>query len=838
MKRTSFNTGWLVSGIAGSKESTAVTLPHDAMLYERRDPATANGYHTGFYPGGVYRYSNTFFAPKAWHGQHVVMEFEGVYMRSEVYLNGVLIGGRPSGYAEFRVTLDDNLKYGEENLLEVVANNPSGPNSRWYSGSGIYRPVSLLVGPPLHIDPAGVRLRTVGLNGTTAKLNARATVVNDDTGPRTSVLRLRLTGPDGQEHSVSSRELVVQAGTCAVHDVDFVLDGAHLWSPDQPHLYDVYAELSNGDSVLDAVGDTFGIRLVTVDAERGLQINGITTKLRGGCIHHDNGVIGAHTLDAAEERRIRILRDAGYNAIRSAHNAVSRATLRACDKLGMLVMDELGDEWWRPKSRDGFSQHFLEWWQRDLDALIDKDYNHPSVIMYSIGNEIGEVSTDQGKALGYQIAAHARAADPGRYVTNGVNVFLSFIAPKDEPKAELKKTESDKKGDNPEKTIALLNFLMGAFEKLTPLLLRLPQAEKRTKDAQFALDVAGYNYGHDRWARDSKRYPDRVIVGTETFPTTTPALWRLINSMPNVIGEFVWTAWDYIGEAGIATQQYDSPRRLFQPYPALLAGAPIIDITGYRQPWSYYNQIVWGLRKGPLMAVRPLNHSGKKRAKNNWRPTDALRSWSWSGYEGVEAEVEVFADAYRVELHLNDKFIASKKIREKNLFRVAFLLPYTPGKLTATTYDKAGNVTGSDMLTSAGPETLLRVQAETSEATASGSDLIYVNVELTDNNGVLKPLADRPVTVRVEGEGMLLGFGSANPTTTEELSSTTHSTYQGRAQAVIRTTARPGEITLTATAEGLTQTTVKMTTSDKPANKSTELLRGSGGPDRTNPQPI
>jgi hypothetical protein len=825
MKRTPFNTDWLVSGIAGSAKPTAVTLPHDAMLYEKRDPATANGYHTGFYPGGVYRYSKTFVAPEAWRGQHVVIEFEGVYMRSEVYLNGVLIGGRPSGYAEFRVVLDDHLKYGEDNLLEVVANNPSGPNSRWYSGSGIYRPVSLLIGPLLHIDPTGLQLRTVSLEGTNATVHARATVTNDDIKARTSTLRVTLTGPDGKEISATSQEVVTPPGTNSVHAVEFTIDGAHLWSPEHPHLYSVYAELADKNDGLDTVEDTFGIRIVTVNAHQGLQINGATTKLRGGCIHHDNGIIGAHTLEAAEERRIRILRDAGYNAIRSAHNALSRATLRACDKLGMLVMDELGDEWWRPKSRDGFSRHFLEWWQRDLDALIAKDYNHPSVIMYSIGNEIGEISTDQGKALGYDIAAHARSADPDRFITNGVNVFLSFIAPKDDPKVESEKVENKEKAGDPEKTIAMLNFLMGAFEKLTPLLLRLPQAENRTREAQFALDVAGYNYGHDRWVRDTKRYPDRVIVGTETTPSTTATLWRLINAMPNVIGEFVWTAWDYVGEAGIATQQYDSPRKLFQPYPALLAGAPIIDITGYRQPWSYYNEIVWGRTRGPFLSVRPLNHAGEKRTKNNWRPTDTVHSWSWSGYEGVTAEVEVYADAYRVDLHLNDRLIASRKVREKNQFRTAFTMPYAPGKLTATAYDKSGNVVGSATLASAGPETVLRVTAESSEATADGADLVFIDVELTDNTGVLKPLDDRPVTVTVEGEGTLLGFGSANPATAEQLSSPTHSTYQGRAQAIIRTTTRPGEITFTASADGLTQATVKITTSDN-SGKSARLRGG------------
>lgn len=805
MLRLPFVDDWTVRSDTAT-EATAVTLPHDAMLFEQRDPNTPNAHHTGFYPGGVYRYEKRFFAPEDWRDARVLVEFEGVYMRSDVYLNGHRIGGRPSGYAQFRTDLGKHLLIGQENVLEVVANNPSGPNSRWYSGSGIYRPVHLMIGAPLHLDPDGVRLQTLTLNGSTATVQVDLTLTNTAAEDRESTTRVMLREPGGTTvaEATIGPTLVPAAGTSHA-GTTFTVSDAKPWSVEEPFLYEVHAELAADGATIDEWAGEFGIRTVSADAQNGFQLNGVTLKLRGACVHHDNGVIGAHTLYAAEERRVRILKESGYNAIRSSHNPISRAMLQACDRLGMLVMDELTDEWWRAKTRDGYSKDFDKWWRADLESMVLRDLNHPSVVMYSIGNEIAEVGTPRGEKLGYEMVNAIRQIDPGRLVTNGLNYLLTFMAPMAEPEApqrEQKDQPKKAKEADPEKLIAVLNFVMGMFEKATPFLMRLPRAEKRTYHAQKALDVAGYNYGHDRWKIDTRKHPDRVIVGTETFPSTTAKLWKLIDAMPNVIGEFVWTAWDYVGEAGLAAQQYNQPRRLSQPYPALLAGEPLIDITGFRQPWSYYTEIVWGLRSAPYLAVRPLDHAGEKPTKNNWRPTDAVHSWSWPGYEGVKTVVEIYTRAARVELLLNGEVVGQKTLTEQDEFKVQLPVTYRSGTLTAVAYDDQGKETGRNELRTAGDETQLRVRPESTEIVADGADLLFVNIELTDSDGIIQPLADREVKVEVSG-GTLLGAGSAQPTTTEQLSAETRTTYRGRSLAVIRSTRVPGPIVVTVSAEGL-----------------------------------
>ena len=407
--------------------------------------------------------------------------------------------------------------------------------------------------------------------------------------------------------------------------------------------------------MLDETSDTFGIRTVEVDARRGLRINGEPVKMRGACIHHDNGVIGAHTLDAAEDRRIRLLKASGYNAIRSAHNPASRATLRACDRHGLLVMDELTDAWRRPKVTFDYSQEFEQWWDRDLQAMIAKDVNHPSVIMYSIGNEIAETATERGKQMNATLADRTRELDPTRLTTNCINGFLCLISPMDDEKLAAKNAAKRGKGEAPNKNLILvLNYLMGILRKTLPYIVRLPAVDKRTRDAYAKVDIAGYNYMRGRYKMDGKRHPNRVIVGSETNPGDTVAIWKEIENKPQVIGDFTWTGWDYIGEAGYAAVRYNERSQLYAPWPALLAGMANIDITGHRQTQSYLNEIAWHRRTGPHLAVQPVNHSGEERyASSGPDRTDSIHSWSWEGCEGRSNRREVYADAHRVELLLD-----------------------------------------------------------------------------------------------------------------------------------------------------------------------------------------
>ncbi|CAO5255560.1 glycoside hydrolase family 2 TIM barrel-domain containing protein [Frankia sp. AgKG'84/4] len=802
MIRQSFNQGWHVRGEHQAASVGPVTVPYDAMLFETRDPTTRNGHNTGYFPGGVYRYSKTFRAAEQWRERSVSLEFEGVYARSEVFLNGHRVGGRPSGYAVFLVALDEFLEYGTDNLVEVVAHNDLVPNSRWYSGSGIYRPVHLLVGERLRVTPDGLRVSTKAVDSAGATVEVVIEIRNDWPDDRSARATTILRGPSADIGPIEERFSVEPGATMTVRQ-RIAVPAPALWSPASPQLYTASVVLTDGDRVVDRATADFGIRTLTVDARHGLRINGATVKLRGAAIHHDNGVIGAHTLDAAEERRVRILKDSGFNAIRSAHNPISRATLRACDRQGVLVMDELTDVWWRPKSGADYSAEFEQWWERDLASMIAKDFNHPSVVLYSMGNEIPETATARGIQQNRAMAERARELDPTRLVTNCINGFLNLIFRKKSQERPAKNSDEQTGDVTPNNNvIAVLNLLMGILHPALRHIVRLPAVDRRTRDAFAALDVAGYNYMIGRYRKDATIHPERVIVGSETGPTDTVAVWREIETCPHVIGDFTWTGWDYIGEAAIAVLPYGRRPSLIGPWPSLLAGEPVIDITGHRQTQSYLNEILWHLRTAPHLAVQPVNHAGEKQYSNAWRSTNSIHSWSWEGCEGRTAVVEVYADAHRVELLLNGDQIGAGPAGPDKGYLATFRVPYRPGDLTAVAYDADGKELGRDTLTSAGTGLRLRVRPERDELRADGADLAYLHIALTDAAGTVRPLVDRVVTVDVAGAGTLLGFGSAQPVTEEGFSDRRHSTYWGRALAVVRAGLEPGDVTVTVTADG------------------------------------
>ncbi|QNG38806.1 glycoside hydrolase family 2 protein [Geodermatophilaceae bacterium NBWT11] len=781
-----------------------LTLPHDAMLTEERDPETSNGGNTGFYPGGVYRYSKTFHAPADWAHMSVVLEFEGVYQNSQVFLNGVRVGGRPSGYALFHVPLDEHLRLGEDNTVEVLADNSSEPNSRWYTGSGIYRPVHLLVSEQVHITPTGLRLSTVDLTGTTAVVAVVTTVVNQGADVAAVTVSAQLARPDGAVLAPETSDVVVPPGEERVVRQQVVVGDADLWSPTTPQLHTATVTILDGPEVQDVASDEFGIRTVTADARHGLRINGVPVKLRGSAVHHDAGVIGAHTLDAAEDRRIRLMKEAGYNAVRSAHNPASRALLRACDRHGFLVMDELTDAWFRPKVTHDYSELFVQWWQRDLEALVANAHNHPSVIMYSIGNEIAETSTRLGIDTNRMLARATRELDPTRLVTNGINGFLNLIAPQDDEKVAAKTAAAKNSDENPNRNlIRVLNLLLGVLDAMLDRIVRLPAVDRRTRDTFSDLDVAGYNYMVGRYELDGRLHPHRVIVGSETRAALTADVWPEVEFRPHVIGDFSWTGWDYIGEAGLAAKVYGTKKRqIYYPYPALLAGEPVIDITGFRQTQAYLNEIAWHLSSGPHIAVEPVTRSGEVSVKKGWRATDSVASWSWAGCEGQDAVVEVYTDAPKVELFLNGTSVGQADGGRDGTHLTRFRLPYQPGELLAVASTKAGAEVGRRVLRTAGDELVLTAVPETTSLRADGADLVYLPVLLTDAAGELKPGADRSVTVTVEGPATLLGLGSGEPITEEGFASDTHRTYFGRALAVLRSTHESGEVAVTVSAPG------------------------------------
>lgn len=520
-----------------------------------------------------------------------------------------------------------------------------------------------------------------------------------------------------------------------------------LWSPASPALYTATVALKD----LDAETVGFGIRSLRLDPEHGLRINGETVKLRGACVHHDNGVLGAATYARAEERRVQLLKDAGFNALRMSHHPMSKPMLDACDRLGMLVVDEAFDVWTSGKSDFDYSLDFPEWWERDIEAMVAKDVNHPSVIMYSIGNEIPETGSPSGAAWGRRLAEKVRSSDPTRYVTNAVNGMLAVLS-------ELRALRENAPADG-----AGINTLMADAGDMMNAISASRLVTERTAESFAVLDVAGMNYAEARYAPDKDLFPHRIILGTETFPTRIDGNWRLVEQLGHVIGDFTWTGWDYLGEVGIGRPQYLTPEAArpshTAPYPYLLAGCGDLDITGHRRPASYYREIVFGLRTDPYIAVRRPEHHGKTWAGTPWAWSDSLSSWTWPGHEGEPVTIEVYGDADEVELLVNGGSLGRRPVGDDHRFRTEFDTAYEPGELLAVAY-RDGTETGRHTLRTATGPIRLNAASDRPSITTNGGDLAYVTLTLTDPNGTPHTAADRPVTVEVSGAGVLLGFGS------------------------------------------------------------------------------
>ena len=747
MKKTSFNDNWLYKG-------QTVTLPHDAMLHEQRDPKATCGSAGAFFPDGEYVYEKTFPRPEA---EHVLFQFEGVYKNAKVYINGKEAGGAAYGYIPFLVNADAYLIDGDNTIRVECA--VKHPDSRWYSGAGIYRPVWLWEGPKDGIEPESVKISTVSYDPAV----------------------IRVQSPKAVKVEVAG---VFSEGT----DFELTIPDARLWSENTPYLYT--ARVSNG---VDSEEIRFGIRKVEW-SNKGLFINGRETLLRGGCLHHDNGILGAATFDESEWRRVKKLKDAGFNAIRSAHNPCSRAMLEACDALGVYLMDESWDMWFHHKTKYDYATDWREHHMADLKAMVDRDFNHPSVILYSIGNEVSEPAKPEGVAAIREMADFLHKADPNRAVTGGFNLMIIANAAKGKGIYDENGEGRDESGD---KKLQGMNSTI--FNMVTSMIgtgmnksANSKKADAATAPALDKLDLAGYNYASGRYPLEGKAHPDRVIFGSETFPQTIAQNWEMVKKYPYLVGDFMWTAWDYLGEAGIGAWAYTEDGKGFsKPYPWLLGDTGAFDILGDPNGELFWASAVWGKLDGPAICVQPINHD-KKPAKAVWRGTNGIPSWSWGDCKGKPATVEVFYDATKVELFLNGKKLGSAKIKD---CRATFKIKYAPGKLEAVAYGADGRELGRSALFSADAPLHLAVKPE--KASVQPGEIVYVPVTIEGANGVVESNADRKLTVTVEG-GELLGFGSANPRTEERFDAGEYTTYYGRALAVVRA-GEAGEVTISVT---------------------------------------
>jgi beta-galactosidase len=743
-------------------------LPHDWSIEGKLDPKNPTGGAGGYLPAGIGWYRKKFDVPATWKGKCISIYFEGVYMNSEVFINGRSLGVHPYGYTTFSYDLAPYLDFGRGNVLAVKVDNSKQINCRWYSGSGIYRHVWMIVTNPVHIATWGVNITTPQVSPEKATLEIKTLVKNETDLSQNIILKTRLQGKNAVKAGDNQIKVELPANSEKEIDHSITVSKPLLWTPETPHLYQVEVMILKDNQVIDETKNDFGIRSIKFTTENGFQLNGKTVKINGGCVHHDNGCLGAAAFDRAEVRRVELLKSAGFNAIRTSHNPPSEAFLESCDRLGMMVIDEAFDGWKESKTPFDYSVYFNEWWQRDLEAMVLRDRNHPSIIMWSIGNEIIERKKPEAIETAKMMVNCLHKNDPTRPVTSAMTTW-----------------DSD-------------------WEIFDPL---------------FAVqDIGGYNYQLHRAPSDHERVPSRVIVQTESYPRDAFSNWKMVQNHNYIIGDFVWTALDYLGESGIGRWYYSGEKPgehwesdLF-PWHAAYCGD--IDLTGWRKPISHYRSMLYNNTEKLYMAVREPEHDTLKIKLTLWSVWPTWESWTWPGYEGKSIQVEVYSKYPKVRLYLNTKLIGEQATTEEQQFKATFTVPYTPGLLSA-----AGVMDNKELettiLQTSGNAAGIKLIPDRTKISADGQDLSFITIEVTDKEGKLQPNAQNQLHFSINGPGIIAGVDNADIKDLDQYIGTGRKAWHGRALVVIRSTRNAGDINLTVSSAGLTGAIVNIITEKK-----------------------
>lgn len=814
--------------LSGKNTARTVNLPHDYMLEENVCEDAPAAAAMGYYNGRVAFYAKTILIPDAWKEEKVFLHFDGVMMNAALEVNGCQVMLHHYGYTPFWADITPYVYWGEDNRITVSVTPSMQPNSRWYTGAGIFRSVELVHTPKLHIAADGIFTYTKRVEyeegkASEAHLCSEVTVCNDT--PVTHLVRVEVTlFSENQARAVLTRSSSIQvnAAGSATAIVPMTLPEPELWDVETPNLYQVTARVTDlgefgcglvpakgssaGGSILtDELSVLFGIRTLSADAVCGLKVNGRTVKLKGGCIHHDNGILGAVSLYDSEYRKIRLLKESGFNAVRTAHNPPSAVLLEACDRLGMYVFDEAFDAWGMAKQPGDYNQFFKEDWKEDMKAFILRDRNHPSILFWSTGNEIPERGgMNDGYRLSMELAACVRSLDNTRLVSNGLCSYWNGLDDRTATANFLKMKELSENATGMEQN---------ASAPVTDTFW-----EDRSEPFCSFLDVVGYNYMEDHYELAGKMFPERVILGTESFPMEIDRVWDYVERLPYVIGDCTWTSFDYIGEAGIGKSIFvapESPEAGMEPwalmshsseYPWRLANDADYDINGHLTPQGVYRRIVWGSTETGLFSASPETF-GKKEIISKWGWPALSANWSWKGHEGEPVHVVTYSAADEVELFLDGTSLGRSAAGKKNRYIADFNVAYTPGLLEAVSYQNGAEVSRTSLKTTGEPAairlTVENILGESGSISLApdGHSLAYIFAEITDAEGNRVPDASIPLRASVTGAGTLAGFGSANPVTDENYTAGSFTTYQGRALAVVRAGYETGEISLTVKAD-------------------------------------
>ncbi len=778
-------------------ETRPVNLPHDFMIEGDVNPASKNGANTGFYDGGTVTYTKYFEIPAEWKDQRVLVSFDGVFGAAEIILNGHVMGRHHYGYTPFTVDLTKQIKYGEKNRLAVVVSNAAEQNSRWYSGAGIYRHVHLLTASKVHIAQYGIYAHTSHIVNKDAFIIVETEVENHTDEDVSCWVKLAFYEKGKKEKAAEGAvKVFLPAGGTKTARTTVCVEQAAVWDIDSPNLYEIRAQLvtrrptdNDAFEILDEEDTSFGIRTITIDAKNGFMLNGRSVNLKGGCIHHDNGILGAASFKASEYRKAKLHKEHGYNALRFAHNPVSRDMLDACDELGLITIDEAFDTWNMPKNYYDFTQHFEAEWQQELTAFIKRDRNHPCVAIWSIGNELPEQGgLSQGYETSEKLASYVRSLDHTRPVGGALCSFFNGLDDDDTEKFwESLMKEVQMNG-------GVLNNLDGKFGREI--------WNDYTESFVAPWDVVGYNYLAYHYEEAGRLFPDRVICATESKPREMEAYWEAVEKYPYLIGDFEWTSHDYIGEAGIGKRMYvtreeaEKAGRMLHmtPYPWRTSGAGEFDLLGFEKPQLYYREIIWGSKQTHIEVYNPQNF-GKIELLDRYGWSESTHSFSWPAERGVPVKVDVYSAGDEVELILNGKSCGRKPAGKANHFKTDFEIPYEPGKLEAVSFSDGIEIS-RDEVTTAGPADRIQLTLEEGALEADPDTLAFVRVAVTDREGNLIPFAEESICAKVTGTGVLQAFGSARPATEENYTKGETVTYQGRALAIVRSTGVSGDAIL------------------------------------------
>lgn len=749
-----------------------VDLPHDWSIEhlpnQKKDSVvgpfsrtSVGGHATGQTVGGEGWYRKTFTVSPQEKGQRHELYFEGVYNQAEVWVNGHKVGNNVYGYSSFRFDITNYCNpAGQQNVVAVKVLN-EGKNSRWYSGSGIYRHVWMLHTSPTYLDDWGTFISTKKIIDGNAEIDLSTTLVGGNEKNEDLTIVTEWISPKGKSVVKASQKVNINASENKIVPFTIHIKNPFLWSTDNPNLYEVKISLWNGKTKVDELRIPFGIRTLDFSPTEGFKLNGIKTLLKGGCVHHDNGLLGSAAFDRAEERKIELLKKNGFNAVRPSHNPMSESFLNACDRLGMLVINEAFDQWKVKKNPNDYHQYFEEWSAKDIRSFVLRDRNHPSVIMWSIGNEIPERITDKGSETALYLKNEILKYDKTRPITAGVNKYW-----------------------NKDKTAML--SLENAFKN---------------------LDISGYNYMWRFYEEEHAKNPDKLMFGSESVATEASENWDKVEKLPYVIGDFIWTAMDYLGESGIGNSTEVAPQEnvhQFMGWPWYNGWCGDIDLIGIKKPQSYYRDILWRESKINMAVELPVAE-GKTKKVSFWGWPEESMSWTFPNLENKELKVNVYSRAVKVRLYLNNQLIAEKETDSQ--YKSSFKVPYKAGTLKAVEVNQ--NKEGSStILQTIGNPVALKLTPDHTTIKADGQDLSYVLIELVDKNGNVVVDANQKIKISSKGSGIIIGSGNGAPTDMASFGSLELSLFKGRAMAIIRAAKVSGKTELTVSSDGMKAATV------------------------------